>query len=106
MLFKHLSKIDGLAVHVFQDLDDTTWKHYLTTKKVNCLLQRHMHSAHKRQPMFVMGHDGGTYHHDVEELDQFSAARILNKRLFLFQLLISGVSFARLNAAEYRESKV
>ncbi|KIL59375.1 hypothetical protein M378DRAFT_14820 [Amanita muscaria Koide BX008] len=87
MLFKHLSKIDGLSVHVFQDLNDTAWRHYLTTKK----------------PMFVMGHDGGTYSRDVQE---FSAARILNKRLFLFQLLASGVSFARLNAAEYRESKI
>ncbi|KAK2461121.1 hypothetical protein APHAL10511_006648 [Amanita phalloides] len=89
MLFKHLMKIDGLSIHVFNDLGDLEWRRYYALKK----------------PMFVMTSDGGVVD-KPEELDKCSSARILERRLFLFRLLASGISFARLNGAEYREFKI
>ncbi len=55
--------------------------------------------------MFVLANDGG-FVDKPEELSKYSAACILNRRLFLFRLLASGISFSRLNGAEYREFKV
>ncbi|KAF8632345.1 hypothetical protein AX15_001928 [Amanita polypyramis BW_CC] len=90
MLFKHLMKIDGLSVHVFKDLEDAGWKRYYVLKK----------------PLFVLANDGGVATDEVAKLESYSAARILNRRLFLFRLLASGISFARLNGAEYRDFKI
>ncbi|KAF8636971.1 hypothetical protein AX17_003132 [Amanita inopinata Kibby_2008] len=89
MLYKHLLKIDGISVHVFNDFDDREWMRYRVLKN----------------PMFVMANDGGAYD-NTEDLDVDTAGHILTRRLFLFRLLTNGISFARLNGAEYREFKI
>lgn len=57
------------------------------------------------KPMFVLTNDGG-FADEPEKMEKYSCARVLDRRLFVFHLLASGISFARLNGAEYRELKV
>ena len=61
--------------------------------------------THADKPMFVLANDGG-FADEPEKMEKYSCARVLNRRLFLFNLLARGISFARLNGAEYRELKV
>lgn len=106
MLFKHLAKIDGISVHVFRDLNDPAWKHYYVLKKVAKLFIIVLSApTYTDKPMFVLANDGG-FANEPEKMEKYSCACVLNRRLFLFHLLASGISFARLNGAEYRELKV
>lgn len=53
--------------------------------------------------MFVMLNDGGT----TENTDDSDvAARVLVQRLFIFDLLNSGIAITRLHGAEFRDSRV
>ena len=104
MLFKHLMKIDGLSVHVFKDLSDPAWKYYYVLRKV-AIISHTNSPTYVNKPMFVFANDGG-FAEEPEGMGRYFCARVLNRRLFLFRLLASGISFARLNGAEYREHKV
>jgi hypothetical protein len=52
--------------------------------------------------MFVMTNDGGL----MDDSDDLSAQRILAQRVFLFDLLASGIAVTLLQGAEFRDSKV
>lgn len=52
--------------------------------------------------MFVMANDGGLL--DGSEI--LSAERTLVQRLFIFDLIESGIAVTLLNGAEFRDSKV
>ncbi|KAG7099904.1 hypothetical protein E1B28_001703 [Marasmius oreades] len=87
MMFEHLHKPDlGLDVKVFQNPGDPEWRAFC---------------AHSR-PMFIMVHDGGSGS-TSGELD--SARRIIARR-FLFDISRSGLAFALINGAEYRDSSI
>lgn len=53
--------------------------------------------------MFALVNDGGT---DQELIDPFAAQRLLCHRVFLCDLLMSGLALALLAGAEFRDSKV
>jgi hypothetical protein len=52
--------------------------------------------------MFVMTNDGGL----LDDSDTLSADRVLNQRLFLFNLLAAGIAVTLLQGVEFRDSKV
>src|SRR5882762_7322455 len=52
--------------------------------------------------MFVMTNDGGL----LDGSDILSAERVLNQRLFIFDLMAAGVAVTLLNGAEFQDSKV
>lgn len=52
--------------------------------------------------MFVMTNDGGL----IDDSDDLSVQRILAQRVFLFDLLASGIAVTLLQGAEFRDSKV
>jgi hypothetical protein len=54
--------------------------------------------------MFVMVNDGGTLKDGVG--GQFAAHQILAQRLFIFDLLASGLAMAPLQGADFRDTKV
>lgn len=53
--------------------------------------------------MFALVNDGGT---DQELIDPFAIQRLLCHRVFLCDLLTSGLALALLAGAEFRDSKV
>lgn len=53
--------------------------------------------------MFVMLNDGGLQEKDSDAL---SADRIIHQRMFMFDLLASGIAVATLAGIEFRDSKV
>ncbi|KAJ7238504.1 hypothetical protein B0H12DRAFT_92205 [Mycena haematopus] len=85
LLFEHLVKLDGVAVHTFTDLNDPLWRRFEST----------------RRPMFVLVNDGG-----VVSKDRFHNERALLQRLFLFQLINGGMAIGLLNDAEFHDSKI
>ncbi|KAG8216977.1 hypothetical protein J3R82DRAFT_7282 [Butyriboletus roseoflavus] len=87
LLFNHLLKIPKVSVYVFAGLSDPKWREYLFLRK----------------PMFALVNDGGT---DQESIDPFAAQRLLCHRVFLYDLLTSGLALALLTGSEFRDSKV
>lgn len=53
--------------------------------------------------MFALVDDGGT---DQDSVDPFAPQRLLFHRVFLCDLLTSGLALALLSGAEFRDSKV
>jgi len=53
--------------------------------------------------MFALVNDGGT---GQDSMDPFAAQRLLCHRVFLYDLLTSGLALAFLAGAEFRDSKV
>ncbi|TFY82995.1 hypothetical protein EWM64_g1015 [Hericium alpestre] len=90
LLFNHLTRHAvqfGIAVHVFDNLDDLEWRRY----------QRRV------RPMFVMMNDGGAF--GGGNTTAFAQAVML-QRSFIFDLLSRGVAVAQLTALEFRDSKI
>ncbi|KAF7974023.1 hypothetical protein HWV62_13539 [Athelia sp. TMB] len=85
LLFRHLSKLD-VPVYTFQNSTDPEWLHYRDRTK----------------PMFVMLNDGGL---QEKGSDALSADRIIHQRMFMFDLLASGIAVATLTGIEFRDSK-
>ncbi|KAL0960256.1 hypothetical protein HGRIS_011887 [Hohenbuehelia grisea] len=83
-LFRHVLTL-GVPVSTFDGLSDIAWLAYESVKK----------------PMFVMMNDGGQY-----TSSPFAAERLSCQRLFLHELLKSGLAVALLNGAEYRDSQI
>ncbi|KAG9309998.1 hypothetical protein JVU11DRAFT_10032 [Chiua virens] len=87
LLFDHLRNLPQVSVYSFTGLSDANWKEYRFLRK----------------PMFALVNDGGT---DGGSEDHFSAHRLLCHRVFLCDLLTSGLALALLAGAEFRDSKV
>ncbi|KAF8556866.1 P-loop containing nucleoside triphosphate hydrolase protein [Imleria badia] len=87
LLFNHLLKIRQVSVYVFTGLSDPQWREYLFLRK----------------PMFALVNDGGR---DQDSIDPFATKRLLCHRVFLCNLLTSGLALALLAGAEFRDSKV
>ncbi|KAF9270868.1 P-loop containing nucleoside triphosphate hydrolase protein [Marasmius fiardii PR-910] len=87
MMFEHLHKQElGLDIQVFQNPHDLEWRAFCA----------------RARPMFIMANDGGsdTIHTELE-----SARRVLARR-FLLDISKSGLPFALMNGAEYRDSSI
>ncbi|KAF8551588.1 P-loop containing nucleoside triphosphate hydrolase protein [Imleria badia] len=87
LLFNHLLKIRRVSVYVFTGLSDPKWREYQFVRK----------------PMFALVNDGDT---DQVSIDPFATQRLLFHRVFLCDLLTSGLALALLASAEFRDSKV
>ncbi|KAF8137669.1 hypothetical protein EV363DRAFT_1581223 [Boletus edulis] len=87
LLFNHLLKIRQVSVYVFTGLSDPKWREYQFLRK----------------PMFALVNDGGT---EQDKIDHFATQRFLCHRVFLCDLLTSGLALALLAGSEFRDSKV
>ncbi|EGO30017.1 hypothetical protein SERLADRAFT_413254 [Serpula lacrymans var. lacrymans S7.9] len=87
LLFKHLHKLE-FRVHTFESLSDPKWLEY-------CFMTK---------PMFVMMNDGGLL--ETKDIDSLAAERILCQRVFLLDLLASGIAVTLLRGAEFRDSRI
>ncbi|KAG1807233.1 hypothetical protein EV424DRAFT_1474227 [Suillus variegatus] len=83
LLYKHLQSLDSVNTFTFTSLSDKNWLDY--------------------RPMFVMVNDGGTL---KEGVGQFAAHQILTQRLFIFDLLASGLAMAPLQGADFKDTKI
>ncbi|KAG1903002.1 uncharacterized protein F5891DRAFT_111844 [Suillus fuscotomentosus] len=87
LLYKHLQSLDSVNTFTFTSLSDKNWLDYRIRVK----------------PMFVMVNDGGTL---KEGVGQFAAHQILTQRLFIFDLLASGLAMAPLQGADFKDTKI
>ncbi|KAG2105879.1 uncharacterized protein F5147DRAFT_761885 [Suillus discolor] len=87
LLYKHLQSLDSVNTFTFTSLSDKNWLDYRVQVK----------------PMFVMVNDGGTLKEGVR---QFAAHQILTQRLFIFDLLASGLAMAPLQGADFKDTKI
>ncbi|KAG1823796.1 uncharacterized protein BJ212DRAFT_703338 [Suillus subaureus] len=88
LLYKHLQSLDSVNTFTFASLSDKNWVDYRVRVK----------------PMFVMVNDGGILKEDVGR--QFAAHQILVQRLFIFDLLASGLAMAPLQGADFKDTKI
>ncbi|KAG1758646.1 hypothetical protein EDD22DRAFT_997577 [Suillus occidentalis] len=88
LLYKHLQSLDSVNTLTFASLSDKDWVDYRVRTK----------------PMFVMVNDGGTLKDGVG--GQFAVHQILAQRLFIFDLLASGLAMAPLQGADFRDTKI
>ncbi|KZP15488.1 P-loop containing nucleoside triphosphate hydrolase protein [Athelia psychrophila] len=86
LLFQHLSKLD-LPVYTFQDISDPAWIDYQDRTK----------------PIFVMLNDGGLR---GQKSDLLSENRVLSQRMFMFNLLASGIEVSTLAGVEFHDCKI
>ena len=103
LLFNHLLKITQVSVYVFTGLSDPKWKDYQFLRKESPYTLLIFTWFILVQPMFALVNDGGT---DQDLTDPFVAQRLLCHRVFLCDLLTSGLALALLAGAEFRDSKV
>ncbi|KAG1725082.1 uncharacterized protein EDB91DRAFT_1267695 [Suillus paluster] len=76
------------------------------------ILYKHIHLSDKNwvdyhvqtKPMFVMINDGGTLKEGVD--GPFAAHQVLAQRLFIFDLLASGLAMAPLHGADFKDTKI
>ncbi|KAG0695373.1 hypothetical protein DFH29DRAFT_984966 [Suillus ampliporus] len=87
LLYKHIQSLVSVNTHTFESLSDKNWIDYHVQTK----------------PMFVMINDGGTLKEGVDGL--FAAHRMLTQRLFIFDLLASGLALAPLQGADFKDTK-
>ncbi|KAG2367850.1 hypothetical protein BDR07DRAFT_1325978 [Suillus spraguei] len=87
LLYNHLQSLDSVNTLNFASLSDKKWVDYRVRVK----------------PMFVMVNDGGTLKKGVG--GQFAAHQILTQRLFIFDLLASGLAMALLEGVIFKDSK-
>ncbi|KAG1786715.1 uncharacterized protein HD556DRAFT_1449516 [Suillus plorans] len=88
LLYKHLQSLDLVNILTFASLSNENWINYRVQTK----------------PMFAMVNDGGTLKEGVG--GQFAAHQILAQRLFIFDLLASGLAMAPLQGADFRDTKI
>ncbi|KAG1852486.1 hypothetical protein F4604DRAFT_1296933 [Suillus subluteus] len=88
LLYKHLQSLDSVNTFTFASLSDKNWVDYRVRVK----------------PMFVMVNDGGVLKEGVG--GQFAAHQILVQRLFIFDLLASGLAMAPLQGADFKDTKI
>ncbi|KAG1729573.1 hypothetical protein EDB19DRAFT_1938407 [Suillus lakei] len=88
LLYKHLQSLNSVKTHTFASLSDKKWVDYRVQVK----------------PMFVMVNDGGTLKEGVG--GRFAAHQILAQRLFIFNLLASGLAMAPLQGADFKDTKI
>ncbi|KAG1725070.1 uncharacterized protein EDB91DRAFT_1254929 [Suillus paluster] len=88
LLYKHLQSLDSVNTLVFESLSDKDWVDYHVQAK----------------PMFVVINDGGPLEEGVG--GPLAAHRILAQRLFIFDLLASGLAMAPLQGADFKDTKI
>ncbi|OAX34780.1 hypothetical protein K503DRAFT_859002, partial [Rhizopogon vinicolor AM-OR11-026] len=88
LLYQHLQSLNSVNTHTFKSLSDKKWVDYHVQTK----------------PMFVMINDGGTLEEGVS--GPLAAHRILAQRLFIFDLLASGLALAPLQGAVFKDVKI
>ncbi|KAG2134032.1 uncharacterized protein EDB93DRAFT_852671 [Suillus bovinus] len=88
LLYKHVQSLDSVNTFAFASLSDKNWIDYRVRVK----------------PMFLMVNDGGTLKEGVG--GQFAAHQILTQRLFIFDVLASGLAMAPLQGAEFKDTKI
>jgi len=103
LLYKHLQSLNSVNTHTFKSLSDKKWVDYHVQAKVGVPSDRKIYS-YPLQPMFIMINDGGTPEEGVG--GPLTTYRILVQRLFIFDLLASGIPLAPLQGAVFKDLKV
>ncbi|KAG2142339.1 hypothetical protein DEU56DRAFT_793643 [Suillus clintonianus] len=88
VLYKHLQSLNSVKTLSFASLSDKNWVDYRVQAK----------------PMFLMVNDGGTLKEGIG--GQFAVHQILTQRLFIFDLLASGLAMVPLQGADFKDTKI
>ncbi|KAG1840478.1 hypothetical protein DFJ58DRAFT_858214 [Suillus subalutaceus] len=88
LLYKHLRSLNSVNTFTFASLSDKNWVDYRVRVK----------------PMFVMVNNGGVLKEGIG--GQFAAHQILVQRIFIFDLLASGLAMAPLQGADFKDTKI
>ncbi|KAF8505147.1 hypothetical protein JB92DRAFT_2966409 [Gautieria morchelliformis] len=75
-----------IPLHTFQNLNDPDWLRF----------------AMDRKPMFIMTDDGGS----AQAGERLQAETALNQRLFVYEILTSGIAVALMRGAVFKDTKI